>query len=105
MKIVVVGLGYVGLGLSVLLAKSNEVIGYDNDFVKLENLKNKISPIKDNKIQEQISSGNLDLKVNSSLEDSLKNVKFVFLCLPTSFKNGKLDTSILENVIKKNFIL
>jgi UDPglucose 6-dehydrogenase len=101
MKIVVVGLGYVGLGLSVLLAKSNEVIGYDNDFVKLENLKNKISPIKDNKIQEQISSCNLDFNVNSSLEDSLKNVKFVFLCLPTSFKNGKLDTSILENVIRK----
>ena len=42
MKIVVIGMGYVGLPLALLLAKKNTVIGYDVNSNKIKKLNNKI---------------------------------------------------------------
>ena len=50
MKIVVVGTGYVGLSLAVLLAQKNQVIAVDIIEEKINKINNKISPIKDDYI-------------------------------------------------------
>ena len=50
MKIAVVGTGYVGLSIIVLLAQNNEVVALDVIFEKIEKIKNKISPIEDKEI-------------------------------------------------------
>ena len=47
MKIVVVGLGYVGLSNAVLLAQHNEVIGVDISQERVELLNARQSPIID----------------------------------------------------------
>ena len=47
MKIVVVGLGYVGLSNAILLAQNNEVIGVDISKKRVELLNNRVSPIID----------------------------------------------------------
>ena len=50
MKIVVVGMGYVGLSNSMLLAQHNKVIGVDISQERVEALNARISPIIDNEI-------------------------------------------------------
>lgn len=47
MKIVVVGMGYVGLSLATLLSQNHEVIAIDIDLKKVEFINNRICPIKD----------------------------------------------------------
>jgi UDP-N-acetyl-D-galactosamine dehydrogenase len=42
MKIVVIGMGYVGLPLALLLSKKNNVIGYDINSYKIKQLNKNI---------------------------------------------------------------
>lgn len=46
-KIVVIGVGYVGLSLAVGLSQYNEVILIDTDEEKINKIDNFISPVKD----------------------------------------------------------
>lgn len=41
-KICVIGLGYVGLPLAIEFGKKFETVGYDKDFLRVKNLRNKI---------------------------------------------------------------
>ncbi|WP_273951010.1 NAD-binding protein [Leuconostoc mesenteroides] len=59
MKFVVVGLGYVGLSISLLLSKKHTVIGIDISKKKISQLKNKKSPIKDQGITEALNQSTL----------------------------------------------
>ena len=55
MRIVVVGLGYVGLSLSLLLAKKHLVVGLDIDKNKIKSLKHSKSPIIDPDIENYLN--------------------------------------------------
>ena len=62
LKILVVGLGYVGTANAVLLSQHNEVTCFDLDISKSNNLINGISPIEDKDVSEYLSSKKLNLK-------------------------------------------
>lgn len=102
MKIVVVGIGYVGLSLSVLLAKNNEVIAVDILKEKVDKVNKKISPIVDKEIEEYLAQYPLNLKATT--EDNLAYVDadFVVVATPTNYDEHKnyFDTSSVESVIK-----
>ena len=51
-KIAVIGLGYVGCAISVLLSQKKSVVGFDKDAEKINVLKRKKSPIKDQDLEE-----------------------------------------------------
>lgn len=51
MKIVVFGLGYVGLAMATLLASYNEVVAIDINKEKILKVNNRIPPIKDELIE------------------------------------------------------
>ena len=55
MKIVVVGLGYVGLSNAVLLAQHNEVIGVDISQERVDALSARKSPIIDAELSEYLA--------------------------------------------------
>ena len=56
MKITIIGAGYVGMSLATLLSNHHEIILFDIDGNKIEQVKNKISPIKDSDIQEHLDN-------------------------------------------------
>ncbi len=56
MKIIIAGLGYVGLSNAVLLAQNNEVFAYDISKERVEQVNSKKSPIKDKEIEEYLKT-------------------------------------------------
>lgn len=62
MKLCVVGAGYVGFSLSVLLSEKNEIVIYDIDKEKINMINNNISPIDDEDIYYCLNNKKLNLK-------------------------------------------
>lgn len=102
MKIAVVGTGYVGLSLAVLLAQHNEVVAVDIIPEKVKMLNNKISPIKDREIEEYLLNKDLDLIVTIDGETAYKKADFVIVATPTDYDPIKnfFDTSSVEETIE-----
>ena len=59
-KIIVYGMGYVGLSNAILLSQNNEVVGIDIVKEKVDKLNNKIAPIKDKEIENYLANKNLN---------------------------------------------
>src|SRR4051794_36174857 len=97
MKIAVVGLGYVGLPLSMQFARScTDVVGIDIDSQKIELLSNGQSYIKhidSQAIAELVSSGKLSVSTDFRL---IKQAEAVIICVPTPLtKNREPDISFV----------
>lgn len=101
MKIAVVGAGYVGLSMAVLLSQKNEVKVVDIVNDKIDKINKKISPIRDEDIEEYLQNKNLNLVAMSSLNDAVRDVNFVIIATPTNYDDKKnfFDTSTVEDVI------
>ena len=99
MKIAIVGLGYVGLPLSLQFARSNTtVLGLDIDKAKVKSLmagRSYIKHIESSAIAEGVKSGRFSASTDFSL---VKEVEAVIICVPTPLnKNREPDISyILE---------
>jgi len=97
MKIAVIGLGYVGLPLSMQFARScTDVIGIDIDSQKIELLSNGQSYIKhieSQAIAELVGSGKLAVSTDFGL---VKQAEAVIICVPTPLtKNREPDISFV----------
>lgn len=101
MKIVVVGLGYVGLSNAVLLAQHNEVIGIDISQERVDALNARKSPIIDPKLSEYLAEKDLNLSASTDLKGSVKGADYVIVSTPTNYdeKTHFFDTSSVEAVI------
>jgi UDPglucose 6-dehydrogenase len=101
MKIVVVGLGYVGLSNAVLLAQHNEVIGVDISQERVDALNARKSPIIDAELSEYLAEKDLNLSASTDLTASLDGADFVIVSTPTNYdeKTNFFDTSSVETVI------
>jgi len=101
MKIVVVGLGYVGLSNAVLLAQHNEVIGVDISQERVDALKARKSPIIDAELSKYLDEEDLDLSASTDLTASLNGADYVIVSTPTNYdeKTNFFDTSSVESVI------
>ena len=104
-NIAVIGMGYVGISNAILLSQKNNVFIFDKDTNKIDDIKNKKSPIEDQDVQEYLENKNLKLNFSYNLKDAISNVEFIVLALPTNYDetSNSFDTSILENVIKEIF--
>ena len=103
MKITVIGAGYVGLSLSVLLSCKYSVIVYDIDNEKIKLLKKNISPIEDKYINDYLKKKSLRLTATSKKEIAYKNCDFFIVATPTDYdkKTNSFNTKAVEQVIRK----
>ena len=103
MKIVVVGLGYVGLSNAVLLAQHNEVIGVDISQERVDVLNARKSPIIDLELSEYLANKALNLSSSADLKASLKGANYVIISTPTNYDENTnfFDTTSVEAVIEE----
>lgn len=101
MKIVVMGMGYVGLANAILLAQSNQVIGLEIDKDKVDMINEKISPLKDDYIIDYLKNKELDFVAKTSGQADFADADLVILALPTNYDEvaEKFDTSFLDDAI------
>jgi UDPglucose 6-dehydrogenase len=102
LKIAIAGCGYVGLSMAVLLAQHNEVVAYDISTSKVDDLNNKISPIKDTDIEHYLKTKPLKLRATTDKTDAFANANFVIIGTPTDYdpQTNYFDTSSVETVIE-----
>jgi len=101
-KIIVVGLGYVGLSNAILLSKHHQVIGLDIDHNKIEKLQNHISPLDDKDIIQALNETNSLLQFDMFNKDHLSDADFIIIATPTNYdpKQNYFDTSSVESVLE-----
>ncbi len=101
MKILVLGLGYVGTANAVLLSQQNEVICYDINADRIKQINDKKSPIEDKLASEFLSQKNLNLKGVSEFP-SQNDFDFVIISTPTNYDpdTNYFDTSTVESCIE-----
>jgi UDPglucose 6-dehydrogenase len=101
MRITVVGAGYVGISLAVLLARRHSVILVDILQHKVDQINRGISPIKDAEISDYLTSGELDLKATSDTNTAFNLSDMVIIATPTNYdaKTNYFDTSSVENAV------
>ena len=102
MKIVIVGLGYVGLSNAVLLAQNNEVVCVDINQKRVDALKSRRSPVVDNELSLYLAEKDLNLSASTDLKGSVENADYVIVSTPTNYdlKTNQFDTSSVEAVIR-----
>lgn len=102
MKIVVVGLGYVGLSNAVLLAQHNEVLGVDISPKRVDALNARKSPIVDKELSDYLNQKDLNLTASTDLRSSVVDADYIIISTPTNYdeKANYFDTSSVEAVIE-----
>ena len=84
-KICVIGAGYVGMSLSVLLAVKNEVTVLEINSERVKLINERVSPITDKEISEYLAVKQLNLKATDNAADALKGAEFVIIATPTNY--------------------
>ncbi len=98
-KILVVGLGYVGLTLSLVLAESGfEVVGYDKNIKLLNTIKKKKAPFYEKGLERYLEE-NLFKNFNVSSKPTISDVYVITVGTPLNFKNKKPDLTYLKKSI------
>lgn len=103
MKIAVAGIGYVGLAVSILLAKNNTVVAYDIDAMKVKMINDKKSPIVDEDISRFLCEEKLNLNATNDINKAFADAEYIIISTPTNYDicTQQFNTSSVEYVIEK----
>ncbi len=103
MKVVVVGLGYVGLANAAVLAQQCEVVGVDILPQVVDLVNRGKSPIKDKEFTDFFNNKILNLTATNDLGQAVTDADYIVLALPTNYDPDKnyFDTSAVEAVAEK----
>lgn len=101
--ITVVGTGYVGLSIAILLAQHNHVTAIDVIPEKIEMINNKKSPLQDDYIETYLREKELDLTAAIDAKSAYINSDFIIIAVPTNYDSKKdfFDCSAVEDVVSQ----
>jgi len=100
-KITVVGSGYVGMSLAVLLSQRNDVVVLDIDPARVEKVNNKKSTVADFEINAFLSKKELSLTATLDKQVAYEGASFVIVATPTSYDpvTKSFNTSSVDSVV------
>ncbi len=101
MKIVVIGLGCVGLSNALLISQKYSVVAVDSNPERLAAIQNRISPFIDSEIEEYLSQDNPRLEVTADESSAISNADYIVIATPTNYdeESNYFDTSSVDGVI------
>ena len=100
-KITIVGTGYVGMSLAVLLAQNNVVSALDIDEARVELINQRKSTVVDKMIEQYLEERDLSLTATLDQSEAYTDAEFIVVATPTNYdpETNFFDTSTVENVI------
>ena len=100
-NITVVGSGYVGMSMALLLAQNNNVTILDINKKRVDLINSNISPIQDKDIELFFETEDLKLKATLEKENSYKNSDLIIIAVPTNYDEdlNMFDTLAVESTI------
>ena len=103
MTIAVIGLGYVGLSISVLLSRKFSVRAVDIDDRKVAMLAASQSPIFDPDVSFHLRNHDLDLSPTTDFDSAVSDAKFAVVATPTDYdpETNRFDVGSVRAVTKK----
>ena len=108
MKIVVAGLGYVGLANVALLAQHNEVVGIDIEPKKVDMINARQSPIDDHEFEDFLCNKPLNFRTTLDKQEAYTGAHYVIIATPTDFDpqtnyfNCQSVEAVIQDVISVN---
>jgi len=103
MKITVVGIGYVGLSIALLLSQNHDVVAVDIDPRKVELINKKTSPFIDFEIEGFLKNCSLRLRATQDVKEAFINADFIIVATPTDYNPdlNYFDTTTVDQVINQ----
>jgi len=103
MKITVVGLGYVGMSMAVLLAQHNQVKALDISSERVQLVNEKKSPIRDEEIEKYLAEKDLNLTATTQPEEAYNGADYIIVATPTNYDPSLnyFDTTSVEAVVEQ----
>ena len=102
--ITIVGSGYVGMSLSVLLSKGNNCVKIlEIDKEKVKKINKGLSTVRDELIEKYISKEKLNISATLDPKEALNNADYFIIATPTNYdeKTNKFDTESVKSTIEK----
>ena len=101
-KLTVVGSGYVGMSLAVLLARYNDVVVLDVDPTRVDKINKNQSTVADEQIEAFLAGKELNLAATLDEQVAYEGSTFVVVATPTNYdpKTNKFDTSSVDSVVE-----
>lgn len=101
-KIAVVGLGYVGMSMAVLLARQNQVVAVDVMQSRVDQVNSRVSPIEDADITQHLQTETLDLRATTNLAEACAEAEYVVIATPTDYDadTNRFNTKSVESVVQ-----
>jgi UDPglucose 6-dehydrogenase len=100
-KITVVGSGYVGLSLAVLLGQHNDVVVLDVNTSRIDRVNSNQSTVADTEIEAFLADKELSLKATCEKQVAYEGASFVVVAVPTNYDpdTNRFDTSSVDSVV------
>lgn len=101
--ITIVGTGYVGMSLALLLGQKHIVLAKDIIKEKIDIINSGNSPIHDDYIDKYLKEGKSTIRATLDSKEAYAEAEFVIIAVPTNYDSSKnyFDTSIVEKVLKE----
>ena len=106
-KITIVGSGYVGMSLAVLLAQHNDVVVLDIDIDRVGRINNNESTVEDVDVERFLVEKQLKLTATSDKEIAYRDASFIIVATPTNYDPVKnsFDTLSVDSVVEDALLM
>ena len=106
-KVTVVGSGYVGMSLAVLLAQHNDVTVLDIDPERVDQVNRRESTVADADIEAFLKDKELSLSATLDVDEAYSGADFVVVATPTNYDpdTNQFDTRAVDSVVMQATLL